>query len=45
MSETHRALHDPDSTRPPKLPEQVHEPRRSLPATRGWLVPTDPPAV
>jgi len=28
-----------------ELPEQVHEPRRSLPATSGWMVPTDPPAV
>ncbi|MFO1030026.1 MAG: hypothetical protein U1F60_03015 [Planctomycetota bacterium] len=45
MSETRRHRHDHASTIPPKLPEQVHEPRRSLPAARVWLVPTDPPAV
>lgn len=45
MSEPHRRRHDLDSTRPTKLPEQVHEPRRSLPASSTWRVPTDPPAV
>lgn len=45
MSETRRHPHDLDSTRPTKLPEQVHEPKRTLPATSGWRVPTDPPAV
>lgn len=45
MNEPHRPRHDHTSTLPPKLLEQVHEPRRSLPASRGWLVPTDPPAV
>jgi len=45
MNDTRPYRHDHPSTRPSKLPEQVHEPRRSLPATSGWMVPTDPPAV